>query len=136
MPGAGARPALAMPTPAGQVSTFSAVPSQVARARRFLAEILDASPLTDDAVLCLSEIATNAVRHSASRSPGGTFAVRATASADGVRVEVTDAGGPWSTGGEPGVQPGHGLAIVAAIAASWGISGDERARTVWFEILG
>jgi len=136
MPGAGSRPALVMPTPAGQVRTFSAVPSQVAAARQFLAELLDVSPLTDDAVLCLSEIATNAVRHSASRRPDGTFAVRATASADGVRVEVADAGGPWPADAEPGGQPGHGLAIVAALATSWGISGDERTRTVWFEMLG
>ncbi len=134
MPGAGTTPALATPPVAWQVRTFSAVPAQVAQARHFLVGLLGASPLRDDAVLCLSEIATNAVRHSASRHQGGTFEVRATAADDGLRVEVGDAGGPWFGEPEPGVQPGHGLAIVAALATRWGIGGDDSARTVWFEI--
>ena len=134
MPGAGTTPALATPQVAWQVRTFSAAPAQVAQARHFLASLLGTSALRDDAVLCLSEVATNAVRHSASRHPGGTFEVRATVVGGGLRVEVSDAGGPWPGEPEPGVEPGHGLAIVAALASRWGIDGDDGARTVWFEI--
>jgi anti-sigma regulatory factor (Ser/Thr protein kinase) len=137
MPDAGPRRAPVMQRPASVVATFSATPSQVICARRFLAELLAPSPLTDDAVLCLSELATNSVRHSASRHRGGLFLVRASTGPDDVRVEVTDSGGPWVTHSAPvgcAVRSGHGLAIVAALATRWGISGGDRGRTVWFEI--
>jgi anti-sigma regulatory factor (Ser/Thr protein kinase) len=38
------------------------------------------------------ELATNAVLHSASRNPGGTFTVRASIFDDHVRIEVEDNG--------------------------------------------
>jgi len=44
-------------------------------------------------VLCLSELAANAVRHSASRHPGGTFTVSARIHPGShVHIEVTDSG--------------------------------------------
>ena len=49
--------------------------------------------LADDATICLSELATNAVIHSDSRNRGGTIGVRVTAGVDLIRVEVTDTGG-------------------------------------------
>ncbi len=134
MPEAGTSPVPVMPRPATTITTFSATPPQVMRARRFLAGLLDSSPLLDDAVLCLSEVATNAVRHSASQRPGGTFRVRATLGPASVRVEVTDAGGEWDASPDPASRSGHGLAIVSALATSWGIMGNDSARTVWFEI--
>ena len=39
---------------------FPASPPQIREARRFLATILDGCPAADDALLCLSELATNA----------------------------------------------------------------------------
>ena len=132
MPEAGTRSALDLP-PLSAVSTFSAKPSRVGMARQFLAGLLDASPLATDAVLCLSELVTNAVLHSASRHPGGTFTVQATASDTSVRVEVTDDGGQWRLP-EPDEVAGHGLSIVAAIATSWGVTGGDSGRTVWFEV--
>jgi len=134
MPEAGTRQLSVVPPPESAVATFAATPSQVHYARRFLAELLDSSPLVDDAVLCLSELATNAVRHSDSRQPGGVFRVQATALLAGVHVDVTDAGGPWLARYETGRDSGHGLAIVAALATGWGITETDRARTVWFEI--
>jgi anti-sigma regulatory factor (Ser/Thr protein kinase) len=35
-------------------------------------------PAADDVILCASELATNAVRHSRSSLPGGTFTMRVT----------------------------------------------------------
>jgi anti-sigma regulatory factor (Ser/Thr protein kinase) len=54
---------------------FPAVPAQVREARQFLSAILDGRPATDDSILCLSELVTNATVHSRSREPDGDFSV-------------------------------------------------------------
>jgi anti-sigma regulatory factor (Ser/Thr protein kinase) len=89
----------------------------------------------EDVRLLLSEIVTNAVRHSG--SPAGTKIGLAVSVAGGaVRAEVTDAGGgfapaprsaPWTEAG------GWGLHLVDRIATRWGADGRAPAR-VWFEI--
>ena len=98
--------------------------AQVRAARRFVAELLgDNWPDVDAAVLLTSELAANAVLHSASGRPGGKFTVRA-AVEPGVYlwVEVEDEGGPWTqTPGDR--EAGHGLDIVWAIADDWGKDG-------------
>ena len=91
--------------------TFPAVPAQVREARRFLAGLLDGGPAAGDALICLSELASNAVVHSRSSQPGGTFTVRVQLAGQRLRVEVCDQGGPWhspgrASSGEPG---GRGL---------------------------
>jgi serine/threonine-protein kinase RsbW len=103
---------------------FLARPEQVSLARRFLSSALDGCPVIDESVLCLSELASNAVLHSESRRPGGTFTVRAEiAPGDHVRVEVQDQGGPWREHPHDDGRP-HGLAIVRGLAADSGIDGD------------
>src|SRR5215813_10968025 len=87
-----------------------------------------------DALLCVSELATNAVLHSRSGRPGGRFAVRAAVRAGRVRVEVEDEGGPWRPGGGQTGQSGRGLAIVGRLASRWGRDDRGDRRTVWFEI--
>ena len=42
---------------------FPGRPEQVAQARRFVARVLDNCPVVDDALLCASELASNAIRH-------------------------------------------------------------------------
>jgi serine/threonine-protein kinase RsbW len=103
---------------------FPARPEQVGRARRFLAAALDGCPAADDALLCLSELASNSVLHSASRRPGGAFRVRVEIrQGDYVRIEVSDEGGPWDE--RPGADGRvHGLGIVRALAAASGTDGD------------
>jgi hypothetical protein len=50
----------------------------------------------DDVILCVSELAANAVLHSNSRRPGGTFTVRIESCPGAyIRIEVEDDGGPW-----------------------------------------
>jgi hypothetical protein len=51
--------------------TFPGQREEVSRARRLVARYLDGSPVTDDAVLLVSELAANACAHSASGRPGG-----------------------------------------------------------------
>ena len=109
---------------------FPARPEQVGQARKFLAAALGGCPVADDAVLCLSELASNSVLHSASSRPGGAFTVRVQVRhGDYVRIEVRDEGGSWD---ERPCADGraHGLAIVRALAAGSGTDGDALAG--WF----
>jgi serine/threonine-protein kinase RsbW len=107
---------------------------QIAEARRFLSAILNGCPAADDAVLCLSELATNATLHSNSGKPGGHFTVRTQIHGDRLRVEVRDEGGPWTLNvRRRDGQHGRGLLIVSQLASDWGCSGDsETGWTVWF----
>jgi len=67
--------------------------------------------------------------------------VRACVDHDTVRIEIIDQGGQW-TGlpngrddeADDASQSGRGLTIVAAIASSWGIAGDQEGRTAWCEV--
>ena len=118
----------------GWSRAFPASPEQIREARQFLAGILDDHPATDDAVLCLSELATNATLHSRSREPGGHFGVRSEVHGSRVRVEVSDQGGPWERSAQDDEQNGRGLLVVAQLARNFGRTGDEQAGwTVWFE---
>jgi serine/threonine-protein kinase RsbW len=114
---------------------FPATPAQVREARLFLAAVLDGRPATDDAVLCLSELAANATIHSQSRHPGGRFTVHAELHGDDLRVEVRDQGGPWASLPRANEPHGRGLLIVSQLARAWGRTGDSATGwTVWFEM--
>jgi anti-sigma regulatory factor (Ser/Thr protein kinase) len=74
---------------------FAARADQVRQARNFLRAALEGCPQADDAVLCISELASNSVLHSNSSKPGGTFTARAEVQhGDYVHIEVEDNGGP------------------------------------------
>ena len=111
--------------------TYRAEPGQVRLARAALAGWLGGSPQADEAILVVSEFATNSVLHSASRH-GGVFTLRVEISQDCLRLEVEDAGGPWRAGVRDDGRP-HGFDVVTAIAGSenWNIDGDSRGRTAW-----
>jgi serine/threonine-protein kinase RsbW len=114
--------------------TFPATADQVSAARRFLAALTEGFPAADDALLCLSEVATNAIQHSRSACPGGRFTVRATYAPGHLRVEVEDEGGPWVSRSYHHDHGGRGLAILTAFT-DWDITTDSAGhRTIWFEI--
>ena len=97
-----------------------------------LIAIADDCPLSDNLVLLTSELATNAILHSRSGRPAGTFSVRVTLYPDDYAwVEIIDQGGAWTND-----QRGRGLAVVAAIAGegNWGIDGDAACRVAWFRL--
>jgi serine/threonine-protein kinase RsbW len=125
-------PAAAAPPVIARV--FAGDAGQVRAARRFLAGVLDGCPAAGDALLCVSELATNAVLHSRSGRPGGRFTVRATVRAGSVRVAVTDEGGPWGRERDGDGQSGRGLLIVGELASRWGQDEGGAGWTVWFEI--
>src|ERR1700757_3506181 len=110
--------------------SFSATASQVTWARQFLESFLVDSPLAADAVLCLSEVASN------SRCEGGRFTVNVERYDEGhVRVEIEDQGGPWIQRKKPEGQQSLGLRIVGQLAREWGIKeASDSTRTVWFEV--
>ncbi|MEO3840244.1 ATP-binding protein [Streptomyces sp. B22F1] len=108
----------------------------VGRARDFVASLLDPdvdAKTADDIRLCVSELATNAVRYG---PRGRDFLVRVATRDDAVRIEVHDAGdGPprLCTPGRDDCH-GRGLHVVAALADEWGVS--ERTgpgKAVWAE---
>jgi serine/threonine-protein kinase RsbW len=114
---------------------FPAVPAQVREARQFLAAILDGRAVAPEAILCLSELVTNATVHSRSREPGGHFRVRIQLHGSHLRVEVSDQGGPWTPPGSTDERNGRGLLIVDQLARAWGHTGnDQTGWTIWFEM--
>jgi serine/threonine-protein kinase RsbW len=120
---------------AAATRVFPAQPLQVAQVRRFVAGVLSGFAAADDVVLCVSELASNAVLHSSSRRPGGQFTVRAGISPAGrIRAEVEDCGGPWAPGPGQDEERGRGLLIVGGLATRWGISGGDAGRMAWLEI--
>ncbi|MGW0444073.1 ATP-binding protein [Streptosporangium sandarakinum] len=114
--------------------TFPGSPIAIAEARRFITTLLGSRPGIEDAELIVSELATNAVRHSASGRFGGCFTVAVQADRDRIWLGVLDQGGPRSPHPLPPQEDeegGRGLTLVAAVAASWGVTGDEQGRIVW-----
>jgi serine/threonine-protein kinase RsbW len=114
-------------------ASFPGRPEQVRKVRRAVAGCLAGCPAADDMVLIASELATNAVRHSASR--GAFFAVRVEVLPGGARVEVEDLGGPWHPRQRDG-RP-HGLDVVQALAGpdGWGVTSLPPAgRVVWARV--
>ena len=106
---------------------------QVRYVRRDLEKLLADCPGADDIILCASELAANAARHSYSRRPGGTFTLHVEVSwGDHVRIAVEDNGGAWleqaparTAAGDSSSSPG--LAAERGIAAPR----DRADRTVW-----
>jgi serine/threonine-protein kinase RsbW len=72
---------------------FPGRPEQVRNVRRAVAGCLAGCPAADDMVLIASELATNAIRHSASK--GAFFTVRVEVLPGSARLECEDLGGEW-----------------------------------------
>ena len=123
---------------AGESVTVAGRPERVAVARAFAAGGLGPQhPAGETAVLLVSELVTNSVRHSASGRPGRTVTVTVLSSAEVTRVQVTDMSGTTVPALRPGVsgrEGGRGLHLVDALAARWGLEQDGGHTTTWFEL--
>ncbi len=115
---------------------FPGSPGQLGNVREFVARAVDGSPVADDVILLASEVAANAVVHTAS-GKGGTFTVVVHPLNGMVRVEVHDGGSetfPDVRSAEDLAGPGRGLGLVESLATRWGHRGDRDGRVVWFEV--
>jgi anti-sigma regulatory factor (Ser/Thr protein kinase) len=117
--------------------TFALAQEAPARARGLIGEELASlsAPVREDAILLVSELITNAVRHAPERQPA-EVELRVRTEPGKVRVVVADPG----TGFVPAPRlstaadgSGWGLYLVDRIADRWGVLSDERTE-VWFEI--
>ncbi|MEU7884324.1 ATP-binding protein [Microbispora bryophytorum] len=73
--------------------TFPGITRQVSEARRFVAEHLPLRAEIETAQLIVSELATNAIRHTGSGEPGGRFVVTVRLQTSRVWLGVLDEGG-------------------------------------------
>jgi hypothetical protein len=105
-----------------------------ARARHAVTGVLReggyGEPLLSDAALVVSELAANAVRHA--RTP---FTVIVAMDGPLVHVAVEDAG-PSASADELGMvaRPIHGLGLIDAVSARWGVEPSARGKLVWAEL--
>ena len=116
--------------------SFAGRPDQVARARDFTRRTLGSCPVIEDAVLLVSELATNALKHTTT-GLGGRFDVTILGGVSSVMIAVTDSGsGSTPVSGAPSLEDvaGRGLGLVEFISERWGNCGGRHGRTVWFEL--
>lgn len=91
----------------------------------------------DDAALLISELVGNAVRY-ARPLAGGVIRVSWQCEPHRLLVRVTDGGGPDAPRlrrAGPADTRGRGLAIVDALAYTWGVENHSDTSTVWAELL-
>lgn len=110
------------------------VPASVARIRRFATDAcrLSAPDADCDTVsLLVSEVATNALIHGV-----GQVRVRVVPQSKGVRIEVIDGSATLPHPRDAALldEGGRGLALVDALASSWGAEPTGAGKTVWFEV--
>ena len=130
--------------------TLAAHPASVPTARHFVTDGSRAwglDTLVDDAALCVSELASNAVLHSGSRF----LTVTLECTPGGLRLTVSDHGNipaaavvprslPTATaaaadsGLELEAATGRGLVLVSLIAAAWGVVESASGKQVWVEL--
>jgi len=107
-------------------------------ARTFTSEVLGfGHPCGDAAVLLVSELFSNSLRHSGSGGPGGRVTVTVTAGGGMVRVEVADESGsgvPALRRGDGDGEGGRGLRLVAGLAERWGWRRRDGLTVTWFEL--
>lgn len=114
----------------------------VATARAFVREVLGAAvwPESDQVELLVSELLSNAIRHSDSGgNVQGTVRLVLTQTCHALHVDVFDEGSTTPIPQIPAqVDPlsenGRGLWLVRELSSAWGSYQDETGRAVWFEI--
>jgi anti-sigma regulatory factor (Ser/Thr protein kinase) len=114
---------------------FAATAKAVREARLFVRDVLAARPqqtaFITDALLIVSELATNAMMHS-----GSGFQVSVSAAPHVVRIAVRDASSkrPALRKPDDSVPGGRGLRLVAAMADRWGTDRTNDGKIVWAEL--
>jgi len=103
-------------------------------ARSFLREVTctdHSSHVLDDAVLLVSELVTNSVKHG-----GPPVVVAVECDSEALRVRVRDGSpvGPTPRSADCDAETGRGLALVDTLSSAWGVDPDGDGKYVWFTI--
>lgn len=113
---------------------FAELASHPALAREFVRSKLTGAPpeVVEDAQIIVSELVTNAIVHGS-----GEASLLIEVDEKRLHVEVVDADPtvefePLTV--EPSSEHGRGLAIVNALASSWGIEPRLVGKAVWFDL--
>ena len=112
---------------------FPGRPEQASVVRRFVETLLHGCAHVDDVLLIVDELVVNAVRHTGSGRPGGSFEVEIRRERAEVVVMVTDQGcltEPTPADADELAESGRGLRTVSLLATSWGWHGNAGGRTV------
>ena len=99
-------------------STYPGTAENVSTVRADLRPLLHDCPAADEVILCASELAANAVLHSNTRLPGGTFTVDELTHHVRPRV-APPAHAAFCAAISPGVAPGSPLWPVGEVAMRW-----------------
>ncbi len=114
--------------------TFGGTREDAREARAFVLEMLGpwrGEQVAADAALVVTELAANAVLHA-----GSAFSVSLALHGDVIRISVGDTvplGQPDGNHWLPAA-PGHGLGVVAAMAARWGVETQSSGKAIWAEL--
>ncbi|MBW8826122.1 MAG: ATP-binding protein [Acidobacteria bacterium] len=110
----------------------ASVPAARAFAEEALGEFGAGEGTTERARLLVSELATNVVLHAHTNMRLSVRRCR-----HGVRVEVRDdipVRLPRPREPDPMSVHGRGLVLVEALSDAWGVNGNTRGKTIWFEV--
>ena len=113
---------------AGHAPGFARQATREVLASRHIAHV------EETAVLFVSELVTNAVRHAS--TAGSMLVLRLEAAGTWLRIEVHDADPRWPRPGIPAGldESGFGFVIVDALATKWGVSNTATGKAVWAEL--
>jgi anti-sigma regulatory factor (Ser/Thr protein kinase) len=91
------------------------------------------TPAVDDALLVISELVTNAVRHAGTAS---TLELELGQTGTQLRVTLADGStvAPRLRRAGTAAEEGRGMAILAALSDRWGIEPHQGGKRVWWEI--
>lgn len=117
--------------------TLPPVPEAAGMARRALREALQAwnvGHLDDTAILLVSELVGNAIRHARATTPG--LELRMATDGTVLRMEVLDPDPRTPTVRNPSGydESGYGLVLVQALADAWGVRELAIGKSVWVEL--
>lgn len=113
---------------------LDATEASSATARRFVRQFCEEwglSPLTDAALVVVSELVTNAIVHARS-----SCEVRLIRKPNVLRIEVVDSGVGVPDVLDPDVESegGRGMLLTSAYSAAWGVDSEPAVKVVWAEL--
>jgi anti-sigma regulatory factor (Ser/Thr protein kinase) len=114
---------------------FAGESEQLGLMRRWLASLLAGCSAADDVTLVATELATNAIQHTAT-GQGGWFTVTLLRQRATLRVGAADEGTEAEPRliDDPAAEHGRGLQVVRELSLRYGVCGGQQGRLVWAEI--